>query len=261
MDLGIKDKVAVILAASKGIGRGCADVLAQEGVNLAICARSEAELSGAARELSMKTSVFAQTCDVTNESDSQRFLESVREKFGRVDILVNNCGGPKAGGYEFDWGEKDWQDAFERCLMQVVRWSRAVTPEMKSRGWGRVVHIVSTSVKQPIDGLILSNTMRPGVIGFTKTAARELGPFNVLMNSVLPGSIYSARADELVRTQVKETRLTADEILKKKSKDIPLGRLGSCREVGDLVAFLCSERASYITGASIPIDGGLIRGV
>jgi 3-oxoacyl-[acyl-carrier protein] reductase len=257
MDLGLKNKVAVVLGGSAGIGRGCAEALAAEGARLAICARRPQSLEEAERELSRKTEVLSAACDVTDPVQMAAFLKQVEAKFGRVDVLVNNCGGPKPGGFGSDLTEEDWKTAFERCLMQVVRWTQAVSPGMVGRRWGRIVNIVSTSVRQPIDNLMLSNSLRPGVLGYTLTAARALAPHNVTINSLLPGSILTERTNE----QARAAGIPEADFYKKKAAEIPMGRLGHSREVGDVVAFLCSERASYVTGTSVTVDGGLVRGL
>lgn len=259
MDLGIEGRVAVVLAASRGIGRGCAEVLAEEGVRLAICARSAGPLDAAARELSERTEVFARRCNVTDRKEAEEFLEAVRRRFGAVDILVNNCGGPAPGTLDTTREEEKWFQAFERSLYQVVRWTQAVAPEMIRRRWGRIVNIVSTSVRQPIDGLLLSNSIRPGVLGFTKSVSRELAPYNVLINCVLPGPILSDRTRELARERSRVEGIPVEEVLRRKASEIPAGRLGDPREIGEAVAFLSSERSSYITGQALAVDGGLLR--
>jgi 3-oxoacyl-[acyl-carrier protein] reductase len=255
MDLGLKGRTAVVLAASGGIGRACAEALAEEGARLAICARGPEALEAAAAELSKRTEVFSAVCDVTDPLHAASFIQQVERRFGRIDVLVNNCGGPKPGGFFAELTEEDWSQAFERCLMQVARWTKAVTPGMMERRWGRIVNIVSTSVRQPIDALLLSNALRPGVLGYTTTAARALAPHNVTMNSLLPGTILTERTNE----QARAAGVPEAEFYKKKAADVPMGRLGRAREVGDVVAFLCSERASYVTGTSVTVDGGLVR--
>lgn len=256
MDLGLKDKVAVVLASSRGMGRASAEALAAEGCRVAICARGRKALQEAAKQVG---AAYAQPCDVTRRADMERFLKAVVRKFGAVHILVNNCGGPEPGTFFEVNDERKWQAAFERSLMQVVNWTYAVAPIMIQQRWGRIVNIVSTSVKQPIDGLLLSNSIRPGVIGFSKSVSRELAKYNVLINSVLPGSIRTDRTLELAEAAARREGLTVEKILERKAQEIPMGRLGEPSEVGAVVAFLCSERAGYLTGAAIPVDGGLLR--
>lgn len=252
MDLGIRGKVAVVLGASKGMGRACAEALAREGCLLAVAARNEKELEAAFPEI-----VFRQACDVTKDADREAFVAATVAKFGRIDILVNNCGGPKPGPFGTAFTSDDWQEALERSLLQVVKWTGAVVPHMK--GWGRIVNIVSTTVKQPNDALLLSNSIRPGVIGFSKTASRELAPKGITINSILPGLIRTDRAVELAEIAAKKTGATVEAALQEKSKEIPMGRLGEPAEIGATVAFLCSVPAAYITGTSVVVDGGLTR--
>ncbi len=261
MDLGLKGKVAVVLGASAGIGRGCAEALAEEGALLAVCGRRRAEIERAGAEFSKKTRVLTEACDVTDSTDMARFLAAAQKRFGRVDILINNCSGPKPGSFASALSDADWAEAFERCLMQVVRWTKAVAPGMAERGWGRVVNIVSTSVREPIDGLLLSSSLRPGVLGFSKTVARELAAQNVLINSILPGSILTERTRELAAERSKTLGISEEAFLKKKAETVPMGRMGTPREIGDVAAFLCSERASYVTGAVFTVDGGLLRSI
>ncbi len=261
MDLGIKGKVAIVLGASKGIGLGCAQALAQEGVKLVICARSADKLKDASKRLANVTEVLALPCDVIDAKASRDFYTSALRRFGRVDILVNNCGGPTPGTFATTMEEEKWRDAFEKSLYQVVRWTQMAVPTMVEHKWGRVVHIVSTSVRQPIDGLLLSNSLRPGVLGFTKSVARELAATGVTVNSVLPGMILTDRTQELVRERSAREGITPAQALERKAADIPMKRFGTILEVGEAVAFLCSERASYITGEALAVDGGIIRGI
>ncbi len=261
MDLGLRGKVAIVLGASQGMGRASARSLALEGCDLAIAAR-RAELLGDAAAALVKEAgvkVFHQVCDVTREADREAFLAETVRRYGRVDILVNNCGGPKPGMLKDAPATKDWQDAFERSLLSVVQWTQAVLPHMK--GWGRIVNIVSTSVKQPIDGLLLSSSIRPGVIGFSKAAARELAPKGITINSILPGSIRTDRTVELAAFRSKKDGISIEQVLEEKSREIPAGRLGEPDEIGAAVAFLCSVRAAYITGVTLTIDGGLTRAI
>jgi 3-oxoacyl-[acyl-carrier protein] reductase len=261
MDLGIRGKIAVVLGASKGMGRAAARALAAEGCSLALAARDAKALGGEAEAIAREwpVPVFHRACDVTRDADRVAFLEESTKRFERVDILVNNCGGPKFGTFKDPLDPKDWQDAIERSLLQVVKWTHAVVPLMK--GWGRIVNIVSTSVKQPIDGLLLSNSVRPGVIGFSKTVARELAPQGITINSVLPGSIRTDRTVELAEGRAARENVSVESVLKERAKEIPAGRLGDPEEVGALVAFLCSRQAAYVTGSTVVIDGGLTRAI
>ena len=261
MDLGIRGKVAVVLGASKGMGRACARALAAEGCALALAAREAKALGDEASVIAKELNVaaFHRACDVTRDADRAAFLEEVAKRFERVDILVNNCGGPKFGTLKDLKDPKDWQDAIERSLLQVVKWTQAVVPLMK--GWGRIVNIVSTSVKQPIDALLLSNSVRPGVIGFSKSVSRELAPQGITINSVLPGSIRTDRTVELAQARAAKDKVAVESVLAERANEIPAGRLGDPEEVGALVAFLCSQRAAYITGTTITIDGGMTRAI
>ncbi len=246
MDLGIRDRVALVLGASKGMGRACADVLGREGCRLAVVARDAAALGEGTLRLAG---------DVTKDADRARIVEAVAKTCGRIDILVNNCGGPKPGGFGAPLTAEDWREGVERALLQVVKWTEAVLPHMK--GWGRIVNIVSTTVKQSNDDLLISDSVRPGVIGYAKAAARALAPKGITINSILPGLIRTERAIELAELRAAKEGTSVDAALKARSAEIPAGRLGEPEEVGALTAFLCS--AAYINGASIVIDGGMTR--
>jgi len=261
MDFGLRGKIAIVLGSSQGMGRAAARALGLEGCDLALAARKPEALGSAAAALARECGVrvFHQACDVTNDADRESFLAETLHRFERVDILVNNCGGPKPGTLKDAPTPEDWREGFERSLMQVVKWTQAVMPYMK--GWGRIVNIVSTSVKQPIDGLLLSNSIRPGVVGFTKSASRDLAPLGITINSVLPGSIRTDRALELAAHRSKKDGLPVEQILEEKAREIPAGRLGEPDEIGAATAFLCSRQAAYITGTSLVVDGGLTRAV
>lgn len=261
MNLGLGGKRAIVLAASKGIGYACAEALAREGASVAMAARDEAALSKAASKLTQDcgVAVFHRVCDVTRDADREGFIQAAVARFGQIDILINNCGGPKVGKLTDvpDW--KDWQDAIERSLLQVIKWTLAVRPHMK--GWGRIVNIVSTSVKQTIDGLLLSNAMRPGVIGFSKSVSREMAVDGITINSVLPGRIRTERTAEIARQRAEKENIPLEQVLQERLRDIPAGRLGEPEEVAALVAFLCSQQAAFITGTTLTIDGGMTRAV
>ena len=262
MDLGLTGKTAVVAAASKGMGKACALGLAAEGARVAMCARSEADLLAAANEIRQKTKaeVLAVPADVTRLADIQRVVAKTVEAFGGVDILVANAGGPPLGGFD-QMSDEDWQAAFELTLLSTIRLIREVLPHMRKRRWGRILTIQSSSVKQPIDGLILSNGIRPGVVGLSKTLATELGKDNILINTVCPGRILTDRLQSGLRRRAQQAGKSLEEYLPTATAEIPLGRIGSPEEFANMVVFLASERASYVTGATIQVDGGLIRGI
>jgi 3-oxoacyl-[acyl-carrier protein] reductase len=234
--------------------------LAQEGCGLALAARDARSLGEEAAAIAdrYRVAVFHRTCDVTLDADREAFLKDVTQRFGQVEILVNNCEGPKVGTLK-DLRLKDWQDALDRSFLQVVKWTQAVIPYM--RGWGRIVNVVSTSVKQSIDGLLLSNTMRPGVIGFSKSASRELMREGITINSVLPGRFQTERTALLARARAEKDGIPIESVLQDRLEGIPMGRLGEPEELGALVAFLCSKQAGYITGTTVTIDGGMTRAI
>jgi 3-oxoacyl-[acyl-carrier protein] reductase len=262
MDLGLKEKVAIVVASSKGMGKACAMGLAQEGAPVTMCARTETDLIAAANEVREKTKgeVLAVAADVTRLADIQRVMVRTVETFGGVDILVNNAGGPPLGIFD-GMTDAQWQAAFELNLLSTIRFIREVLPHMRKKRWGRIINIQSSSVKQPIDGLILSNAIRPGVVGLAKTLSVELAKDNILINTVCPGRILTDRLRSFMTHRAREAGKTFEEYLPTAVADIPLGRIGTPEEFANLVVFLASERASYITGVTVQVDGGLIRGI
>ncbi len=258
MDLGLKGRVALVAAASKGIGRACAMGLAAEGARVAICSRSEGDLKSAAEEIRAKTGaeVVAVPCDVTRAEDIRELMRRVTGTLGDVEILVANAGGPPRGNFD-ELTDEQWTRAFELSLLSTVRLVRAVLPSMQKRRWGRIITIQSVSVKQPIAGLLLSNAVRPGVAGLMKTLATELGKDNILVNTVCPGRIMTDRFLS-GHTQMGKT---VEEYLAATSKEVPLGRIGTPEEFANMVVFLASDRASYVTGVTVQVDGGLVRGL
>ena len=260
MNLGLTDKIAVIGASSKGLGRAIAFGLAQEGAKVAICARNKDVLDATAEEIRNQTGtdVLAVPTDVSKPEQVETLISTVLSHFGGIDILVNNAGGPRAGRFN-DLSAEDYQDAVQLNLMSTINLCRAVVPTMQERGGGRIINLTSVSVKQPVDGLMLSNMARTGVIGFAKTLATELAPDKILVNNVCPGIIYTDRIQQLATVRAEEADITFDEALANMTANIPLGRIGAPDEFAALVVFLASEQASYITGTTIQVDGGMVK--
>lgn len=262
MDLGLKGKVAVVAAASKGLGKASAIALAKEGVNVAICSRNQAELLEAAREIGSSTGVevLAIPADVTKPADVEKLVEETVNRFGRIDILVNNAGGPPAGTFE-TLGDEDWAKAIELNLFSTIRLTRAVLPYLKKQGTGRIINITSYSVKQPINELILSNAARAGVTGLAKSLSNEFGKYNITVNNVLPGLHATDRLTHLHEVRAKNQKRPVEDIRADENKSIPLGRIGDPADFGSVVAFLASQQAGYITGQSLVVDGGAYKGL
>ncbi|HID16336.1 MAG TPA: SDR family oxidoreductase [Candidatus Atribacteria bacterium] len=262
MDLGISKKVALVSAASKGLGKAIALELSKEGAFVGICARTEDLLIKTKEEIERETGnkVFAMKADITIYDDIKKFVNALRAEFGPIDILVTNAGGPPAGEF-FDFEDKDWEAAFNLNLMSVIRLIREVVPDMKEKKWGRIINMSSISVKQPIANLILSNVIRAGVIGLTKSLSNDLAKYNILVNSVAPGYIMTERVKNLVEANAKKNGITQEEVISQLTANISLGRVGAPPEIGAVVAFLASERANYITGQTILVDGGMFKGL
>lgn len=258
MDLGLKGKVALVTAASKGMGKACAMGLAAEGARVAVCARNEGELKAAADEVRTKTKaeVLAVRADVTKAEDVKALVAQVQQAFGAPDILIANCGGPPRGFFE-EFGDDAWQGAVEVSLLSTVRLVREVLPGMRARRWGRILTIQSVSVKQPLPDLLLSNAVRPGVAGMMKSLALQLGKENILVNTLCPGKILTDR----LLGGLKQSGLSREEYLARQGAEVPLGRVGTAEEFANVAVFLASERASYVTGVALQVDGGLVRGL
>lgn len=262
MDFGLKGKVAVVAGSSQGLGRAIADALAEEGVDLVINSRSADKLARVKDEIVGATGVRVEAvaCDLTAPDGGAALVSAAEAAFGRVDILVTNTGGPPAGMFE-DHSAEVWRQAIAQNFESVVNLVRAALPGMKERRWGRIVNVTSISVKQPVVGLILSNSIRAGVTGFAKTISNEVARFNVTVNNVLPGYTRTERLIHLAEANSAREGDTIEEVYEGWAKEIPMGRLGDPPEIGAVAAFLCSEQASYVTGQSIAVDGGWIKGL
>jgi 3-oxoacyl-[acyl-carrier protein] reductase len=262
MDLGLRGKVALVAASSQGLGRAIAEELAREGASLVMCARSEPALleARAAIAKAQAVPVTAVVADLSRVEDAQRVVEAGRREHGRIDVLVTNTGGPHAGTFA-SLGPEAWEAAVHLLLRSAVELARAVLPGMQERRWGRIVNVTSVAVKQPIDGLILSNSIRAAVTGMARTLAAEVAAQGITVNNVMPGYTRTDRLVELAESMAKAEGRTPAEIAARWEALTPARRLGEPRELAALVAFLASERASYITGQSIAVDGGYIRGL
>ena len=261
MDFGIKGQGAVVAAASKGLGRACAVALAAEGVNLAVFARDlDALNETAAAAQAQGVKAIAIQADVTRPDQIRQVIDRAVDELGRLDIVVCNAGGPPPGTFA-SVNDEQWEQAFQLNLMSVVRLTHAALPHMRRQGGGRIINLVSTSVREPIEGLILSNSIRSGVIGLAKTLSQELGPDNITVNNIITGSIMTDRQRSLRERTAQQLGISVEEAIKRVEKNIPLGRLGEPEELAALVAFLASRQAAYITGASIPVDGGIMKGI
>lgn len=260
MDLGLKDKVAVVAAASQGLGFAVANELAAEGARVAICSRDAQRIDAATKQIAERTGaqVLGIVADVTKPADVDRFVQAAVERWGTVHIAVANAGGPPAK--EFDAiSLEEWHKSVELNLMSAVHLSRAALPHMRKQKWGRLLFITSVSVKQPIEGLLLSNSIRSAVAGLAKSLANECARDNVLVNSVMPGYTRTERLQELAATLSAQRGVSREEVERGWISMTPLGRLGEPRELAALVAFLASERASFITGTSTAVDGGRVK--
>lgn len=260
MDLGIRGKVALVAASSRGLGRATAEALAAEGVQLVLCARGADALHATADDIRRAhgVPVEAVVADVAEPAGIAAVLAAAERAFGRVDILVTNTGGPPAGPFE-SHAPGAWDAAVRANLTSVVELVRGVLPGMKARRWGRIVNVTSIAVKQPVDNLILSNSVRAAVTGFARTLANEVAAHGITVNNVMPGYTRTARVEELAERNAALHGTTPGDAFAAWERQIPMGRLGEPAEFGAMVAFLCSALASYTTGASIPVDGGWIR--
>ncbi|MCH8170884.1 MAG: SDR family oxidoreductase [Bacteroidetes bacterium] len=262
MYLGISRKSALITAASKGIGRAIAEEFVAEGVKVAICSRNKEHLLKTSDEIKNKygEEVLWCVCDLSKRKDIENTIEVVNKEFNGIDILVNNCGGPPQGNFQ-DFEEDDWQNAIDQVFLSAITATKLVVPKMMEKEWGRIINITSITVKQPVDDLILSNAIRTGLVGLTKSLSNELGKYNITVNNVAPGYTLTNRVYEIAVIKAKEMNTSHEEILFEIAKSIPMNRLAAPEEIATLVVFLASMKASYITGCTIPVDGGFVKGI
>lgn len=262
MDLGIKDKIAVVTGGSKGLGRAVAFTLAREGANLAVCARDEKALINLRDEIkdNLRSEIFVYPCDLTKREEILKFKEEVIKYYGTIHMLFINSGGPTTGGF-FDFKEKDYLDALNLNLMSTISLVYSFINYMIEQKYGRIVASTSISVKEPIQDIILSNVSRTPVVAFIKSLSREVGKFNITANCVAPGYILTDRLRKVIEGRSLKNGTTFEEELNKINKEIPLGRVADPEEFANVVTFLLSEKASYLSGVTLLIDGGLYKGL
>jgi 3-oxoacyl-[acyl-carrier protein] reductase len=262
METGLKGRVAIVAASSQGLGRATAEALAAEGCRLAMCSRKKEAVQAAADALTAKykTEIFAEAVDVADPPAVHRFVEETAARFGGVDICVTNAGGPPAKGFLAVTLE-EWHQAVELNFLSTVYFARAVIPHMQKKRWGRIITITSVTTKQPIADLVLSNAVRAAVVGLVRSLANEFGKDGILVNNVGPGFTATDRLKELAAARSKAGGKTEREIFDGWAADAPLKRVGEPRELADTIVWLASDRASYITGQTILVDGGLYKGL
>ncbi|MEK5174913.1 SDR family oxidoreductase [Heyndrickxia sp. FSL W8-0496] len=261
MELGLKGKTALVMASSQGLGKAIAKGFVKEGVNVLIASRNVDQLKIVKEELSSlgDAKVDYIGCDITKPNQIEAMIQKLSIDYGALDILINNAGGPPAGSFE-DLTDDEWQQSFELNLLSYIRIIRGALPLLKRNG-GKIINIASSSIKEPISGLILSNTFRTGIVGLSKTLAIELAKYNILVNTVGPGRIATDRVKHLDELNAKKNGLTIEEIEESEKETIPLGRYGEPEEFANMVVFLASEANSYVTGSSFLVDGGKIKSI
>ena len=262
MNLNLKNKNAIVCASSQGLGKAAALDLAEEGVNLAICSRDQDKINKVKEEIHQKINseikVIALKVDLDSPDEIQAFYKQVENDLGSVDILVNNNGGPPPSTFE-QLSDDDWQKAFNSTMMSCLRLSKLAIPNMKKNAWGRIINISSVSVKTPVNGLFLSNSLRMGVLGWAKALSDELAPHGITVNTVCPGYTRTERVEAILETQSNSSGLKKEEIEKSIAENIPMKRVGEAEDLAGLITFLASEKADYMTGLAIQVDGGSAR--
>ena len=262
MNFGLNNKIAIVAAASQGLGKASAMTLAQEGATVVMCSRRQKEIAEAANEIHETTgaSVVPMVIDVSKLEDIRRLVLETKQQFGTVHILVNNAGGPPTGTIS-SLTDEDWLNGHQLTLMSMVRLTREVLPMMTEQRWGRIITITSIAAKQPINELLLSSAIRPGILGLTKVLANLHAKDNITVNTICPGNILTKRQEELSTSRAKQKNMSLDEYLTETASAIPAGRLGRPEEIGNTVAFLASEQASYINGVNLLVDGSAAKGI
>ena len=262
MDLGLKDRVVLVAASSQGLGLATAEAFAAEGCRVAMCARNQKALEAGAEKIKRqhKVDVLTEAFDVTDPAAVSNFVAAVAAKFGSVDICVTNAGGPPAKGFLASTLE-DWQKAIDANFLSTVYFAREVIPHMQKKHWGRIITITSITTKQPVPDLVLSNAVRAAVVGLVKSLANEFGKDGILVNNVGPGFTATDRLKELAKARSAATGKSEQEIFDAWAADAPLKRLGDPRELAETIVWLASERASYITGQTVLVDGGMYKGL
>ena len=260
MDLGLQGRVAIVAAASKGLGKAVALGLAREGARVAIFSRDEGQIRAAGDEIARETGgeVLPLAADVTREEDLDRVVSATRERWGQVEILFNNAGGPPPGRFD-DFGDEEWRRAFDLNLLSTIRLTRLVLPGMRERRWGRVLNSTSTSIKQPIDNLLLSNAIRSGVAAMGKTLSNEVAREGITVNTIAPGRILTDRLEQIDRATAGKLGIDVEEVRRRSEEQIPAGRYGRVEEFAAVAVFLASELAAYVNGQIIVVDGGMVR--
>lgn len=261
MDLNLSNKVALVVASSQGLGKAIAAQLVKEGAKVMITSRNPEKLKEVQAELTAFNSgeVHYYPADITDPEDIKKLVQKTREVCGKIDILVNNAGGPPKGSIE-DLTDEDWENAFQLNLLSYVRLIREALPDLKQEG-GKIINIASSSIKEPIQGLLLSNAFRTGIVGLSKTLATELAPYNILINTVAPGRIATDRVAYLDEMNAKQKNISVEETVKQSEASIPMGRYGTPEEFATIVTFLVSDANSYVTGSSLLVDGGSVKSI
>ena len=260
MDLSIKGKNAIVCASSQGLGKSAAVDLAKEGVNLAICSRNKDKINLVKEEIEQTSDVkvVAIEADLSSEKDISALFQEAKKELKTIDILINNNGGPPPSTFE-ELTDEDWQKTFNSTMMSAIRLSKLVLPDMKKNKWGRIINISSVSVKTPVNGLFLSNSIRMGVLGWAKALSDEVAPHGITVNSVCPGTTKTERIEQILSAQSESSGKDKSEIEEAMANSIPMLRIGEASDLSALITFLASEKASYMTGLAVQVDGGSAR--